>query len=243
MPKLSLNTETAAMVVGIFGTTISPYLFFWQASQEVEDMNMSSSKPLLLEKKEKASEELRRIQWDTWSGMFYSNIAAYFIILATGVTLNVSGVHDISTAAQAAEALRPLAGNFAFLLFAIGLLAVGLIALPVLAGSAAYALSELFGWQSSLEDSVMRDKKFYLVIASSVLAALVIQYLPINPMKGLFWSAVINGIVAVPLMIVILVLSRKPSVMGEYVASTSMLAIGWTATAIMTIAAAVLFFV
>ena len=243
MPKLSLNTETAAMVVGIFGTTISPYLFFWQASQEVEDMNMSSSKPLLIEKKEKASEELRRIQWDTWSGMFYSNIAAYFIILATGVTLNVSGVHDISTAAQAAEALRPLAGNFAFLLFAIGLLAVGLIALPVLAGSAAYALSELFGWQSSLEDSVMRDKKFYLVIASSVLAALVIQYLPINPMKGLFWSAVINGIVAVPLMIVILVLSRKPSVMGEYVASTSMLAIGWTATAIMTIAAAVLFFV
>ena len=122
MPKLSLNTETAAMVVGIFGTTISPYLFFWQASQEVEDMNMSSSKPLLIEKKEKASEELRRIQWDTWSGMFYSNIAAYFIILATGVTLNVSGVHDISTAAQAAEALRPLAGNFAFLLFPVAII-------------------------------------------------------------------------------------------------------------------------
>ena len=243
IPKLTLDVQTAAMVVGIFGTTISPYLFFWQASQEVEDMNISSSKPLLVENQQIADRELKRIKWDTWSGMFYSNIAAYFIILATGVTLNVSGVHDIATAAQAAEALRPLAGNFAFLLFAIGILAVGLIAVPVLAGSAAYALSELFGWRSSLEDSAMQDKRFYLVITSSVLAALIIQYLPINPMKGLFWSAVINGVVAVPLMVVILILSSRVSVMGKYTASKTILTIGWIATAIMTVAAFVMFLV
>ena len=149
MPKLILNSQAAAMVVGIFGTTISPYLFFWQASQEVEEMNIHSGKPLLMEGNDVSSAEMRRIKWDTWSGMFYSNIAAYFIILATGVTLHVTGVTDITTAAQAAEALRPLAGEFAFLLFALGILAVGLIAVPVLAGSAAYALSEVLGWRSS----------------------------------------------------------------------------------------------
>jgi len=136
--------------------------------------------------------EMRRIKWDTWSGMLYSNVAAYFIILATALTLNVAGVRDIATAVQASEALRPLAGEFAFHLFALGILAVGLMAVPVLAGSAAYALSEVFGWRSSLEDTVSAAKKFYLVIALSVLGALVIQYLPINPMKALFWSAVIN---------------------------------------------------
>ncbi|BDW11619.1 iron transporter [Polynucleobacter sp. SHI8] len=237
MPTLQFNAQTAAMVVGIFGTTISPYLFFWQASQEVEDMNLKSGKPLMHETQENGKLELRRIQWDTWSGMFYSNLAAFFIILATSVTLHTSGLTDISTAAQAAEALRPLAGEFAYILFAIGILAVGLIAIPVLAGSAAYALSELFGWRSSLEDSIMEDKKFYLIIAVSVLLALLIQYLPINPMKALFWSAVINGVVAVPLMVAILVLVTKKTVMGSFTASKTQLTLGWFATIFMAIAA------
>jgi NRAMP (natural resistance-associated macrophage protein)-like metal ion transporter len=237
MPTLQFNAQTAAMVVGIFGTTISPYLFFWQASQEVEDMNLKSGKALKNETPENGKREIRRIQWDTWSGMFYSNLAAFFIILATSVTLHTSGLTDISTAAQAAEALRPLAGEFAYILFAIGILAVGLIAIPVLAGSAAYALSELFGWRSSLEDSIMEDKKFYLIIAVSVLLALLIQYLPINPMKALFWSAVINGIVAVPLMVAILVLVTKKSVMGSFTASKIQLTLGWFATIFMALAA------
>ncbi len=241
MPKLILNSQAAAMVVGIFGTTISPYLFFWQASQEVEEMNIHSGKPLLMEGNDVSSAEMRRIKWDTWSGMFYSNIAAYFIILATGVTLHVTGVTDITTAAQAAEALRPLAGEFAFLLFALGILAVGLIAVPVLAGSAAYALSEVLGWRSSLEDSAMQGKKFYLIISISVLGALGIQYLPINPMKALFWSAVINGVAAVPLMVAILILAARTSVMGSYTASRASLALGWLATGIMGVAAGIMF--
>jgi len=243
LPKLTLNSETAAMVVGIFGTTISPYLFFWQASQEVEDMNIHFGKALIDENNLVGKSEIRRMQWDTWSGMFYSNISAYFIILTTGVTLNTMGIKDITTAAQAAEALRPLAGDFAYLLFALGILAVGLMAVPVLAGSAAYALSEVLGWRSSLEDSVLQDKKFYSVIAISVLGAIVIQYLPINPMKALFWSAVINGVVAVPLMTAILILASRSSVMGMYVASKSTLAIGWLATVIMALAAILMFII
>jgi NRAMP (natural resistance-associated macrophage protein)-like metal ion transporter len=237
MPTLQFNAQTAAMVVGIFGTTISPYLFFWQASQEVEDMNLRSGKALKNETSEHGKREIRRIQWDTWSGMFYSNLAAFFIILATSVTLHTSGQRDITTAAQAAEALRPLAGEFAYVLFAIGILAVGLIAIPVLAGSAAYALSEVFGWRSSLEDSIMEDKKFYLIIVVSVLLALLIQYLPINPMKALFWSAVINGVVAVPLMVAILVLVTKKTVMGSFTASKIQLTLGWFATIFMALAA------
>lgn len=241
LPKLSLSSETAAMVVGIFGTTISPYLFFWQASQEVEDMHVSGGKALARENQAVGKSEIRRIQWDTWSGMLYSNVTAYFIILATAVTLHIAGVTDITTAAQAAEALRPIAGEFAYLLFALGILAVGLIAVPVLAGSAAYALSEAFGWRARLEDSAMRDKKFYLIIATSVLGALVIQYSPINPMKALFWSAVINGVVAVPLMVAILILASRTSVMGSHVASKPILIIGWFATALMGVAALLMF--
>ena len=149
-PKLTLNSETAAVVVGVFGTTISPYLFFWQASQEVEDLHAKHG-AALLQNPAAAPAELRRIRWDTWSGMFYSDLAAYFIVLATAVTLHEAGTTDIQTAAQAASALRPLAGDFAFILFALGILGVGLIGVPVLAGSAAYALAEAMGWKSGLE--------------------------------------------------------------------------------------------
>ena len=240
-PTLTLSSDSAAVVVGVFGTTISPYLFFWQASQEVEDMNIGGHKGLLYENDVIGKSEIRRIQWDTWSGMLYSNVAAYFIILATAVTLHVAGITDITTAAQAAQALRPLAGEFAYLLFAMGILAVGLIAVPVLAGSAAYALSEVFGWESSLEDTVTQAKKFYFIIALSVLGALIIQYSPINPMKALFWSAVINGLVAVPLMVAILILASRSSIMGSFAASKFTLGLGWFATALMALAAVVMF--
>ena len=232
-PSFELSASAAAVVVAIFGTTISPYLFFWQASQEVEEMKLHHQAHLLLESDESAKSELTRIKWDTWGGMFYSNLAAYFIILATAVTLHTAGIHDITTAAQAASALKPLAGGLAYWLFAAGILGVGLIGVPVLAGSAAYAVAEVFNWRSSLEDSPTQAKKFYAVIACSVLVALGIQYSPISPMKALFWSAVVNGVAAVPLMVVILLLSAKPSVMGPFTASKSMLILGWIACAIM----------
>jgi Mn2+/Fe2+ NRAMP family transporter len=203
MPQFKLDGAAAMVVVGVFGTTISPYLFFWQASEEVEDMRARKGAKALLKDSAASGEELRRIKWDTWSGMFYSDISAFFIMLATAVTLHVAGITDIQTAAQAATALRPLAGQFAFMLFALGILGVGLIGVPVLAGSGAYALCEAMGWTWGLERKTKDARGFYGVIIVSVLLALVIQYSPINPMKALFWSAVINGVVAVPLMAVI----------------------------------------
>jgi Mn2+/Fe2+ NRAMP family transporter len=239
-PKFTPDANAAAVVVGVFGTTISPYLFFWQASEEVEEMRLEKDKPLKRNTL-RARLELRRIRWDTWSGMFYSNITAFFIILATGVTLHVAGITDIQTAAQAATALRPVAGNFAFALFAVGILGVGLIGVPVLAGSGAYALCEAMGWEWGLERSTADARGFYGVIAVSVLAGLVIQYSPIDPMKALFWSAVINGVVAVPLMVVIILLVSKKSVMGKFTASRTLVVLGWIAAAVMGAAAVRMF--
>jgi len=239
-PKLTLNSETAAVVVGVFGTTISPYLFFWQASQEVEDLHAKHG-AALLQNPAAAPAELRRIRWDTWSGMFYSDLAAYFIVLATAVTLHEAGVTDIQTAAQAASALRPLAGDFAFILFALGILGVGLIGVPVLAGSAAYALAEAMGWKSGLERKAKSARGFYGVIAVSMLAGLFIQYSPVSPMKALFWSAVINGVVAVPLMVVIILLASRKSVMGAFTSSLPIVILGWIGVAVMGLAAALMF--
>ncbi len=240
-PKFVLNSGAAAVIVGVFGTTISPYLFFWQASEEVEDMlEMQGAAPLVRDAGA-AGTELRRIRWDTWSGMFYSDLTAFFIILATAVTLHVAGITDINTAAQAANALRPLAGDSTFILFALGILGVGLIGVPVLAGSAAYALSEAMGWNWGLERKATDARGFYGVIAVSVLAGLVIQYSPISPMKALFWSAVINGVVAVPLMVVIILLVSKKSVMGAYTQGRPIIILGWIATAVMAAAAVRMF--
>jgi Mn2+/Fe2+ NRAMP family transporter len=239
-PDFTPNATAAAVVVGIFGTTISPYLFFWQASEEVEDMHAGKGSPLLHDSRA-AEAELRRIRWDTWSGMFYSDLTAYFIILATAVTLNVAGVTDINTAAQAASALRPLAGEFAYTLFGLGILGVGLIGVPVLAASGAYALAETMSWNTGLERAANDARGFYSIIAVSVLAGLGIQYLPISPMKALFWSAVINGVVAVPLMAVIILLVSKKSVMGAYVASRPIVILGWIATLVMGAAAVRMF--
>jgi Mn2+/Fe2+ NRAMP family transporter len=239
-PKFTLNSNAAAMIVGVFGTTISPYLFFWQASEEVEDMHANRG-VALKNNALKAPPELKRIRWDTWSGMFYSDLTAYFIMLATAVTLHTAGVTDVDTAAKAASALRPLAGDFAYLLFAFGIIGVGLIGVPVLAGSAAYAFSEAMGWKEGLERKVASARGFYGVLAVSVLAGLGIQYSPISPMKALFWSAVINGVVAVPLMAVIITLASRKSVMGAFTAGRVIVTLGWIATAVMGAAAVRMF--
>ena len=236
-PQFTMDSDAAAVIVGVFGTTISPYLFFWQASQEVEDMQAQAGALPLVQDAGAAKDELRRIRWDTWSGMFYSNVTAYFIILATAVTLHVAGITSIETAAQAAGALRPLAGDFTFVVFALGILGVGLIGVPVLAGSGAYALSEAMGWSSGLELKAVDARGFYGVIAVSVLAGLAIQYSPISPMKALFWSAVINGVVAVPLIVVIILLASRKSLMGAFTASRSLVVMGWITVAVMGAAA------
>jgi len=236
-PKFSFDADAATMIVGVFGTTISPYLFFWQASEEVEDMQRRGDGGGLLQDGSGAGSELRRIAWDTWSGMLYSNVTAFFIMLATAVTLNAAGITNIETAAQAATALRPLAGDFAFLLFALGILGVGLIGVPVLAGSSGYAVSEALGWRLGLERKLADAYGFYAIIAVSVLAGLFLQYSPVSPMKALFWSAVINGVVAVPLMAVVILLSSRPSVMGAFTASRPIKVLGWAATGLMGAAA------
>ena len=236
-PRFKLDASAAAVIVGIFGTTISPYLFFWQASEEVEDMYRGGGTALVDADPAIGKAEVRRIKWDTWSGMFYSDISAYFIILATAVTLHVAGITDINTAAEAASALRPLAGTFAFALFMIGMVGVGLIGVPVLAGSAAYAAAEVMGWNEGLERPARDARGFYGVIATSVLLGLVLQYSPLSPMKALFWSAVINGVVAVPLVVVVLLLAAKKSVMGPFTASRAILALGWITVTVMGVAA------
>jgi len=233
LPRLAFDAPTATVVVGVFGTTISPYLFFWQASEEVEDLRGAKGARPLIEDAAAAPGELRRIRWDTWSGMLYSNLTAFFIILATAVTLHVAGVTDIQTAAQAAEALRPLAGDFAFYLFALGILGVGAIGVPVLAGSAAYAVAEAMGWPGGLESKARDARGFYGIIAASMLAGLGLGFTSINPIKALFYSAVINGVVAVPLTVLILLLGSRRSVLGAYTASRTSLVLGWITALVM----------
>ncbi|MGV1838364.1 NRAMP family divalent metal transporter [Rhizobium rhizogenes] len=240
-PAITPTPAYAAVVVGVFGTTISPYLFFWQASEEVEDMNANPNATPLSTDSAAAPKELRRIGWDTWSGMLYSNLTAFFIILATAVTLNVAGITHIDTAAQAASALRPLAGPFAAFIFALGILGVGLIGVPVLAGSAGYAFAEAMGWKFGLERAPNDARGFYTAIAISVLLALVIQYSPITPMNALFWSAVFNGLLAVPLLVVILLLATNSKVMGAYTIGKTAACVGWATVALMAVAAMMMF--
>jgi Mn2+/Fe2+ NRAMP family transporter len=240
-PRFKFDSGTASVVLGIFGTTISPYLFFWQTSEEVEDMQAAPRAESLLKDPSQAPAELRRIRWDTWSGMFYSDVTAYIIILATAITLHAAGITDIDTAAKAASALRPVAGEYAYLLFAIGIIGTGLLGVPVLAASGSYALCETLGWKCSLERKLSQARGFYGVIAISVLLGLALQYTPIQPMKALFWAAVINGLVAVPLMAVVVLLASRRSVMGEFIAARWVSAIGWVATAVMGAAAVWMF--
>jgi Mn2+/Fe2+ NRAMP family transporter len=226
------------MIVAVFGTTISPYLFFWQASEEVEDEQADPKAGPLTENPEQARSELNRIGWDTYVGMAFSNLIAFFIILTTAATLFAAGKTDIQTSAQAADALRPIAGEFAFLLFALGVVGTGLLAVPVLAGSAAYAISEARGWPSGLERKWRDARGFYAVLAFSTLVGLGIDYAPIDPIKALFWSAVLNGVISVPVMAAMMIVASRRHEMGAFIATPSQRWLGWVATAIMAAAAA-----
>jgi Mn2+/Fe2+ NRAMP family transporter len=239
-PQIALTQDAFTIVVAVFGTTISPYLFFWQSAEEVEDETLAGSGSLLDHPKD-APAELRRIGFDTYVGMAFSNIIAYFIILTTAVTLNKAGITNIATSAQAAEALRPIAGEFAFLLFSLGIIGTGLLALPVLAGSAAYAIGELRGWRIGLEQKPENAKAFYGVIALAFALGLLMLFLPIDPIRALFWSAVLNGVIAVPLMVATMIVVSNRKHLGSFVAPLGLKIMGWLATAVMAAAALAMF--
>ncbi len=237
LPHLSADRETAMMVVAVFGTTISPYLFFWQAAQEVEERNLHHLRAGVRLRPGFVRAGLARIRFDTTVGMVLSNAVAFFIMVTTAATLHASGVTDIQTASQAAEALRPLAGPLTFALFSAGIIGTGLLAVPVLAGSAAYAVAETLHWRGSLEDRPRDAKGFYAIVAVATAVGVLAEFAPVDPFRLLFWSAVINGLAAVPIMAVMMVVVTRRSVMGDLVASRRMAVLGWMATGLMALAA------
>ena len=236
MPSISFKADYVIAVVAVFGTTISPYLFFWQASQEVEELRATEGEAPLKEAPEQAHSHLQRIKIDTYIGMGFSNLIAFFIMLTAAVTLHLHGITDIQTSAQAAEALRPLAGEFAFLLFTAGIVGTGLLAVPVLAGSAAYAIAESFDWRIGLGRKLMEARGFYMILIIATLLGVALNFTPIDPIKALFWSAVINGVIAVPIMVVIMLMVARPDVMGQFVVTPGLRITGWLATAVMALA-------
>ena len=236
IPQFSLDGKYLLTLVAIFGTTISPYLFFWEASQEVEEEIELGRKTV--EQREGATyAELRRAAWDTNLGMFFCNLVFFFVILASAATLHVAGKTNIQSAAEAAQALKPLAGSGASLLFALGLIGSGFLAVPVLTGSCAYAVSETFGWECSLNDKPHEAPKFYTIIGLSTLLGLLLNFLGFNPISALFWSAVINGLISPPLLIIIMLVTNNRSVMGDKVNGLNANIFGWAATALMFAAA------
>jgi NRAMP (natural resistance-associated macrophage protein)-like metal ion transporter len=236
-PKVTLTAEALTVIVAVFGTTISPYLFFWQAAQEVEELNADPASTALVLDPAGARRHLRRIKFDTYIGMGFSNLIALFIIISCAATLHRSGITDINTSAQAAEALRPLAGDAAFLLFSLGIIGTGMLAVPVLAGSAAYAVAEAFEWKSGLDLKLLEAREFYGIIAFATLGGVLLDFTPVDPIKALFWSAVVNGVIAVPIMVVMMLLADDPKVMGAFTVTRRLKALGWLAT--WTMAAAV----
>lgn len=236
VPQFSLDGKYLVTLVAILGTTISPYLFFWEASQEVEEEIKLGRKTL--EAREGATyAELRTAAWDTNVGMFFCNIVFYFVILASAATLHTAGKTDIQSAADAAQALKPLAGPAASILFALGLIGSGFLAVPVLTGSCAYAVAETFGWECSLDDKPREARQFYTVIAISTLLGLFINFIGINPISALFWTAVINGLISPPLLVVIMLITNNRRVMGDKVNSRIENVFGWTAAVVMFAAA------
>jgi len=210
-PSMSWTSDYWMALVAVLGTTISPYLFFWQTSQEVEEVRLNNDEQPLKRKPSQAHKHFRRIAFDTRVGMAFSNVVAFFIILTTAVTLHGSAVKSIGTAADAVQALRPLAGPWAFGLFALGIIGTGLLAIPVLTGSVAYAVAETFHWPASLETKPRRARKFYATLATATLGAIVLNFLRIDPIRALYWSAVVNGIVAVPLMFLLMSMATNRS--------------------------------
>jgi NRAMP (natural resistance-associated macrophage protein)-like metal ion transporter len=236
LPRFQGSSAFLAAFVGILGTTISPYLFFWQASQEVED-ERAQGKLTVEERQGATARELRVARTDVLTGMFFSNLVMYFIILTTAATLHAHGKTNIETARDAAEALRPLAGNGAYLLFTLGLIGTGMLAVPVLAGSAAYAIAEARDWRGTLEDRPPLSRKFYGVVAVAMVLGLVLDFVGLNAVKMLFYSAVLNGVLAPPLVVLVTLLTSDPRVMGKDVSSRPLRYLGWATAAIMTVAA------
>jgi NRAMP (natural resistance-associated macrophage protein)-like metal ion transporter len=240
VPELQWNAAYATAVVAILGTTISPYLFFWQAGQEIEEEHRHHAKPLCIAPRE-AGPELKRIRTDTLVGMAFSSIVSLAIVFATAATLNANGITDIATSAQAAEALRPIAGHFAFAMFALGIIGTGLLAVPILAGSAAYAVTEMVGVAGSLDAKPLDARLFYGTIAVTTLAGAMLNSVGIDPVRALYWAAVVNGVLAAPLMAVMMLIVGNPRAMGRLTLSRGATILGWAATLVM-FAATVLFF-
>ena len=240
VPRIQWTGAYATAVVAILGTTISPYLFFWQAGQEIEEQKRHKVKPLCITPKE-AGPELKRIRIDTLTGMAFSSIVSLAIVFATAATLHANGIRDIETSAQAAEALRPIAGNFAFALFALGIIGTGLLAVPVLAGSAAYAVTEMFGISGSLDAKPTKARLFYGTIAVTTLLGVSLQYVGIDPARALYWAAVVNGVLAAPLMVMMMLIVRNPRAMGRLTLGRRATITGWIATGVMAVATIVFF--
>jgi Mn2+/Fe2+ NRAMP family transporter len=236
VPTFSLDPAFWTTVVAIMGTTISPYLFFWQASQEAEDTKQEPHRRPLAEAPRQGPDALDRIRADTYVGMAFSNAVALAIMITTAATLHAAGITDIDSSTQAAEALRPVAGPFAFALFTLGIVGTGLLAVPVLAGSAAYALGEARHWPIGLARKPNKAKAFYLAIVTATFIGILINFSPLNPIKALYWSAVINGVVAVPVMAIMMLMAVDAKIMGKFTIPLAMRVIGWGATAIMALA-------
>jgi len=238
-PEIRFDREFIATLVGIFGTTISPYLFFWQASQEVEE-ERAQGRRTLAARRGATEEELRDARLDVVTGITLSNVVFYFIILTTASTLHHAGQRQIESSRQAAEALRPLAGDTAYLLFALGIIGTGLLAIPVLAGSASYAVSELFRWRAGLDFKPYQARRFYMVLAAAVGAGMVLDGLQINAVRLLFLSAVLNGVLAPPLLVLVMLVANNSTIMGARVNGPWLNIFGWLATAVMTVAVVIL---
>ena len=238
IPRLQWTADYWMMLVALLGTTISPYLFFWQAAQEVEELRLKGAGH---GSEEEIRHDLRRVKRDTFVGMFFSNAVAFFIMVLGAAVLYAAGIRDVTSAAQAAQALRPLAGEFAFALFAGGIIATGLLAVPVLASSAAYAVAEAFGWPEGLERHWYEAKRFYAIITIATVVGTGLDFTAIDPMKALYWSAVINGVVAVPIMVGLMLLASKKSVMGSFTSGLKTTWFGWSGAVVMGFAVGMMF--
>lgn len=239
----NLTDDAATTIVAIFGTTISPYLFFWQSAQEVEEVDQDDDAHPLIDRPREAPAAIERIRIDTIAGMLASNLIALAIMIATAATLHAHGITNINTAADAASALKPIAGRFAFSLFSIGIIGTGLLAIPVLAGSAGYAVAEAAGWKTGLDNMPWQARGFYSVIGAAVLLGLGIDYSPLDPIKALYWSAVLNGVIAVPMMAALMFVAQSRAKMGEFRAGWVLGGLGWLSTAVMAAATITMLYV
>ncbi len=236
LPHLEWKTEYLTTIVAVFGTTISPYLFFWQAAEEVEDIHAYPHRRTLRRAPRQGKAALHRIELDTLVGMAFSNLVALAIMITTAATLNLNGITDIQTSAEAAEALRPIAGPFAFIAFSLGIIGTGLLAVPVLAGSAAYAIGEARKWPVGFSRRPQEAKAFYGTVAIATLVGMAINFAGINPIKALYWAAVINGVASVPVMAIMMLMASRPAIMGRFAVRGWLRGLGWAATIVMTLA-------